>query len=95
MLRTDSRSRQLSTTGALRHLEEPNAAVELQYPGERTPYYITKQEGDYYLTTSKSRVRNLSELMPEREIVDEIRAAFATAMRLTETPFGELVAHRP
>ena len=76
-------------------MENPNAAIELRIPGERTPYYLTKQEGQYYITTSTSRVRNLTELIPEHEIVSEIRAGFATAMRLTETPFGELVSHRP
>jgi len=95
MMRAATSERSLSTQEALRRLGNPRIALELNYVDDPVTYYLTKQDGEYYLTTSTAQVREISGLIPEHGIRKMVQEGFAEILRLREAPFGELIMHCP
>lgn len=80
----------------IKKLRSSEAAICIQNLGA-TDFYIAHARGDWWLTTDRTKPRNVSEIgWDTKTIYNEIDNADAlTPMNLLEAPFGHLIAHHP
>jgi hypothetical protein len=78
-------------------LKERQLALELEYEFNPVTDYIAHNDGDFWITTSKTDVRRLGNLgwtqIHVIELIDN--ADRVEPMEIKEAPFGELIRHYP
>lgn len=77
--------------------QRSGVAVCVEELGSSPTIYYTHTRGDWWMTTDRHELRNLSEIgWTEISIREEIKRSYRVELlRLVETPFGHLVGHHP
>jgi hypothetical protein len=74
----------------MRWIQKTQGALEAEFYSDEVVWYITQIRGDIYVTTASSQSRNITDLVPEHEIINGLRRARLSKLRLSEAPFGDL-----